>query len=79
MEKKRKKKVTKYLIARQGEPRYTGLTKEELDTLIEKGSVKCGDELVVAEQGDEIVEIQMVEKYEVNKEGDTCHLNPVKT
>ena len=78
MEKKRKKKVTKYLIARQGEPRYTGLTKEELDTLIEKGSVKCGDELVVAEQGDEIVEIQMVEKYEVNKEGDTCHLNPVK-
>ena len=76
---KKKKKTTKYLIARQGEPRYTGLTKEELDTLMEKGSVKCGDELVVAKEGDEIVEIKMVEKYEVKKEGDTCHLNPAKT
>ena len=75
----KKKKVKKYLIARQGEPRYTGLTKEELDTLIEKGSVQCGDELVVAKEGDEIVEIQMVEKYEISKEGDTCHLNPTKT
>ena len=73
-----KKKVTKYLIARQGEPRYTGLTKDELDTLIEKGSVKCGNEIVVAKEGDEIVEIKMVEKFEVSKKGDTCHLNPIK-
>ena len=74
----KKKKVTQYLIARQGEPRYTGLTKEELDTLMETGSVRCGEELVIANEGDEIVEIQMVEKYEVKKEGDTCQLNPTK-
>lgn len=79
MEKKREKRKTIYLIARQGEPKYTGLTKEELDTLMEKGSVKCGDELVVAQDGDEIVQIQLLEKYEVSKEGATCHLNPAET
>ena len=79
MEKKKKKRITRYLIARQGEPRYTGLTKEELDTLMEKGSVKCGEDLVVAQEGDEIVQIQMVERYEVSKEGDSCHLKPTET
>jgi dsDNA-binding SOS-regulon protein len=74
----KKRVITKYLVSREGEARYAGLTKEELDTLISKGSVECGDEIVVAQNGDEILEIQVVEQYEVNREGDTCYLKSSK-
>jgi hypothetical protein len=74
----KKRVITKYLVSREGEARYAGLTKEELDTLINKGSVECGDEIVVAQNGDEILEIQVVEQYEVNREGDTCYLKSSK-
>ena len=78
MEKEKKKFVTKYLLAREGEFKYAGLDKEELDTLLEKGAVQCGDELVIAKEGDEIVEIQMVEQYNVKREGGVCYLKPTK-
>jgi hypothetical protein len=78
MEKEKKKFVTKYLLAREGEFKYAGLDKEELDTLLEKGSVQCGDELIIAKEGDEIVEIQMVEEYNVKREGGVCYLKPTK-
>lgn len=74
----KKKVVTKYLISRAGEARYAGLTKKELDTLLREGSIKCGDDIVVAKEGDEIVEIQVVEEYEVSRDGDTCYLKPSK-
>jgi len=78
MEKEKKKFITKYLIAREGEFKYAGLDKEELDTLLEKGAVQCGDELIVAKEGDEIVEIHMVEQYNVKREGGVCYLKPIK-
>jgi hypothetical protein len=74
----RKKLVKKYLIAREGEFKFVGLSKEELDELLEKGSVKCGDEIVEARHGDEVVEIEMVEKFDVKREGGTCYLKPSK-
>ena len=76
MEKKRI--TTRYLISRHGEPRYTGLTKEELDILLKEGSVKCADTIIEAKDGDEILKIEMVEKFEVNREGDTCYLRPTE-
>ncbi len=78
IEQEKKKFATKYLLAREGEFKYAGLDKEELDTLLEKGSVQCGDELVIAKEGDEIVEIQMVEEYNVKREGGVCYLKPTK-
>ncbi|MGD9022505.1 MAG: hypothetical protein PVJ62_01880 [Deltaproteobacteria bacterium] len=72
----KKKFVTKYLIGREGEFRYAGLSKDELDILLKEGSVRCGDEIVVAREGDEIVEIQMVEEFSVKREGGTCYLKP---
>ena len=65
----KKKTISRYLISRQGESRFAGLTKEELDILLKEGSVRCGDEIVMAKDGDEIVEIQVVEEYEVSREG----------
>jgi hypothetical protein len=78
MEKEKKKFVTKYLLAREGEFKYAGLDKEELDTLLEKGSVQCGDEVVITKEGDEIVEIQMMQQYNVKREGGVCYLKPTK-
>jgi hypothetical protein len=45
---------------------------------LEKGSVQCGDELVIAREGDEIVEIQIVEEYNVKREGGVCYLKPTE-
>ena len=71
-----KKVVKKYLVAREGEYKFAGLSKEELDTLLKEGKVQCGDKIVEAREGDEIIEIQLVEQYEVKRKEGVCYLKP---
>ena len=73
-----KKIVKKYLVAREGEFKFAGLSQEELDTLLSEGKVQCGDEIVEAREGDEIIKIQLVEQYEVKREDGVCYLKPSK-
>lgn len=71
-----KKIVKKYLIAREGESKFAGLSQEELDTLLKEGKVQCGDKIVEAREGDEIIEIELVEQYEVKRKEGVCYLKP---
>ncbi len=71
-----KKIVKKYLVAREGEFKFAGLDQIELDTLLKEGKVKCGDEILEAKEGDEIVEIELVEQYEVKRKEGVCYLKP---
>lgn len=69
-----KKLVKKYLIAREGEYKFAGLSKEELDTLMKEGKVQCGDEILEAREGDEVVEIEVLEQYQVCRKEGICYL-----
>ena len=41
-----------------------------------EGKVQCGDKIVEAREGDEIIEIELVEQYEVKRKEGVCYLKP---
>ncbi|MBW1836386.1 MAG: hypothetical protein JRI99_05395, partial [Deltaproteobacteria bacterium] len=45
------------------------------DRYLKEGTVKCGDEIIAARDGDEVIRVQFMEKYEIKKEGETCTLS----
>jgi hypothetical protein len=71
-----KRIVKKYLVAREGESKFAGLSQEELDTLLKEGKVQCGDKILEAREGDEIIKIEVAEQYEVKRKEGVCYLKP---
>lgn len=68
------KTVNRYLVPRPATGGMAVLTQEEFDIYLREGSVQCGEDLITAQSGDEVVRVQLVEKYQIKKEGDTCSL-----
>ena len=76
MEEKKKspKTVDRYLIPRPDTGGMAVLSQEEFDQYLKDGSVRCGDEIIAARDGDEVIRVNLVEKYQLKKEGPVCSL-----
>ena len=65
----------RYLIPRGDKIGVAVLNQEQFDRYLKEGTVKCGDEIIAARDGDEVIRVQFMEKYEIQKDGETCTLS----
>ena len=65
----------RYLIPRKDKVGMAVLDQEQFDRYLKEGTFKCGDEIIAARDGDEVIRVQFMEKYEIQKEGETCTLS----